>query len=258
MNNLTHYPILVFVFSFLTLWLAGWVGWSLLRRKRALDEELRQDFGFILAGLLTLLALLIGFSFSMAVGRYDLRKTLEEAEANAIGTEYVRSDLLPATDAANIQALLRKYLEQRVLFYLAHAEKEFQQINTRTAQLQNELWFAVRDPAAAQPTPVVALAVAGMNDVLNSQGYTQAAYWNRIPTSAWAILVAMAIGCSLLIGYGLKSAKAGSKLLPILPLGVSIAFMFIADLDAPRHGIMRVRPQNLDSLAESLDPARAK
>ena len=144
MNNLTHYPILVFVFSFLTLWLAGWVGWSLLRRKRALDEDSRQDFGFILAGLLTLLALLIGFSFSMAVGRYDLRKTLEEAEANAIGTEYVRSDLLPATDAANIQALLRKYLEQRVLFYQTHAEKEFQQINARTAQLQNELWFAAR------------------------------------------------------------------------------------------------------------------
>src|SRR5678815_4820688 len=148
MNDLTHYPILVFVFSFLALWLAGWIGWSLLRRKRALDEESRQDFGFILAGLLTLLALLIGFSFSMAVARYDLRKTYEEAEANAIGTEYVRVDLLPAADAANAQALLRKYLEQRVLFYLAHTEKEFQQINARTAQLQNELWSAVRAPAA--------------------------------------------------------------------------------------------------------------
>ena len=258
MNNLTHYPVLIFVLSFLTLWLAGWIGWSLLRRKRALDEELRQDFGFILAGLLTLLALLIGFSFSMATGRYDLRKTYEEAEANAIGTEYVRADLLPAADAANIRALLRKYLEQRILFYLAHAEKEFQEINARTAQLQNELWSAVRAPAEAQPTPVVALAVAGMNDVLNSQSYTQAAYWNRIPPAAWTVLFAMAVGCSLLIGYGLKSAKAGSKLLPILPLGVSIAFMFIADLDAPRHGIMRVRPQNLISLAESLDSPRAK
>ena len=90
--------------------------------------------------------------------------------------------------------LLRNYLEQRVLFYLAHTEQEFQQINARTAQLQNELWSAVRTPAANQPTPVVALAVAGMNDVLNSQGYTQAAYWNRIPTAAWVLLIAMAIG----------------------------------------------------------------
>ena len=251
---MTHYPVLVFAFSLLILWLAGWIGWSLLRRKRALDEESRQDFGFILAGMLTLLALLIGFSFSMAIGRYDLRKAYEEGEANAIGTEYVRAELLPASDAANIQALLKKYLQERVLFYLAHAEKEFQEINARTAQLQNELWSAVRGPAAAQPTPVVALAVAGMNDVLNSQGYTQAAYWNRIPPAAWTVLIALAVGCSLLIGYGLKSAKAGPKLLPILPLGASIAFMFIADLDAPRHGIMRVRPQNLISLAESLSP----
>ena len=258
MSDVTQYPLVLFAFSFLVLWLTAWIGWSLLRRKRPRDEDLRQDFGFILAGMLTLLALLIGFSFSMAAGRYDLRKTYEEAEANAIGTEYVRVDLLPAPDAANIRALLRKYLEQRVLFYLAHAEKEFQEINSRTAQLQNELWSVVGAPAAAQPTPVTALAVAGMNDVLSSQGYIQAAYWNRIPTAAWAVLVAVAIGCSMLIGYGLKSARAGSKLLPILPLGASIAFMFIADLDAPRHGIMRVRPQNLISLSESLNPTRAR
>jgi len=258
MNDLTHYPILVFALSFLGLWLAARIGWSLMRKNRALDEELREDFGRILAGMLTLLALLIGFSFSMAIGRYDQRKTYEEAEANAIGTEYVRADLLPATDAANIRGLLRTYIGQRVLFYLAQSEQEFQQINLRTAQLQNELWSAVRAPAGSQPTPVVALAVAGMNDVLNSQGYTQAAYWNRIPTAAWALLIAMAIGSSVLIGYGSRSAKAGSKLLPILPLGASIAFMFIADLDAPRHGIIRVRPQNLDSLAKSLHPDRAK
>ena len=68
----------------------------------------------------------------------------------------------------------------------------------------------------------------------------------------------MSIGCCVLIGYGSRSVKSGSKLLPILPLGASIAFMFIADLDAPRHGIIRVRPQNLDSLSESLHPDRAK
>jgi hypothetical protein len=257
MDNLTHYPVFVFALSFLILWLAAWIGWSGLGKKRALDEDLREDFGFILGGMLTLLALLIGFSFSMAISRYDLRKTYEEAEANAIGTEYVRADLLPATAAANVRALLKKYLEQRVLFYLAHAEEEFQQINSRTAQLQNELWSAVRAPAEGQPTPVAALTVAGMNDVLNSQGYTQAAYWNRIPAAAWTLLVAMAIGCSLLIGYGSRSGKARSKLLAILPLGASVAFMFIADLDAPRHGIIRVRPQNLISLAESLPPTRA-
>ena len=252
--NVTHYPLLVFVLSFLALWLSAWIGWSFLRRQRILDEEIREDFGFILAATLTLLGLIIGFSFSMATSRYDQRKNYEEAEANAIGTEYVRADLLPAANAASVRALLRSYLDQRILFYTAHDEQELQQINARTAQLQTELWSAVRAPAAAQPTPIVALAVSGMNDVLNSQGYTQAAYWNRIPMAAWALMAAIAIGCNLLVGYGSRSVKAGSKLLPILPLVVSVAFMLIADIDSPRHGIIRVRPQNLISLAESLRP----
>jgi hypothetical protein len=101
----------------------------------------------------------------------------------------------------------------------------------------------------------MALVVSGMNDVLNSQGYTQAGYWNRIPTAAWALMAAIAIGCNLLVGYGSQSAKAESKLLPVLLFVVSIAFMLIADIDSPRYGIFRVSHQNLFSLAGSLPPS---
>jgi hypothetical protein len=255
MDRPTQYPLLVFAISFIALWLSGRGGWSFRRWQGSLDVELQDDFGFILAATLTLLGLMIGFSFSMATSRYDQRKNYEEAEANAIGTEYVRADLLPPADAARVCDLLRKYLNERVLFYEAHNEQSLQPINVRTAQLQTELWTALRAPALAQPTPVMALVVAGMNDVLNSQGYTQAGYWNRIPTAAWGLMAAIATGCNLLVGYGSRSAKAGSKLLPILPLFVSIAFMLIADIDSPRHGIILVRPQNLISLAESLPPS---
>ena len=67
-------------------------------------------------------------------------------------------------------------------------------------------------------------------------------------------MAAIATGCNLLVGYGSRSVKAGSKLLPILPLMVSVAFMLIADIDSPRHGVILVSPQNLISLAESLSP----
>jgi hypothetical protein len=250
----TQYPPLVFAISFLALWFSGWIGWWFRRRQGNLDAELREDFGFILAATLTLLGLIIGFSFSMATSRYDQRKNYEEAEANAIGTEYVRADLLPDTDAARVRALLREYLDERVLFYTTGDGQERQQINDRTAKLQTELWAAIRSPAAADRTAVMALAVSGMNDVLNSQSYTQAGYWNQIPTGAWVLMAAIGIGCNLLVGYGSHSMKAGSKLLPILPLIVSIAFMLIADIDSPRHGVIRVKPQNLISLADSLPP----
>ena len=100
------------------MWLATLGGAFLVGRKRQLEATTRDDFGIILAATLTLLALIIGFSFSMALSRYDLRKINEANEASAIGTEYARADLLPAADAAKIRALLLRYLDQRILFYV--------------------------------------------------------------------------------------------------------------------------------------------
>jgi len=253
MDNITHYPFLVFAISLIVLWLSAWIGRSFLRMQHKLGTDAHEDLGIILAATLTLLGLIIGFSFSMAIERYDQRKNFEEAEANAIGTAYVRADLLPVADAEKIRALLQNYLDQRILFYTAQHDRLLQQkINIRTTQLQNELWSAIQAPAAAQPTPIVALAVSGMNDVLNSQGYAQAALWNRIPVSAWILMTMIAICCNVLVGYGLRDTIRGTRLLPVLPLIVSIAFMLIADIDAPRHGVIRVLPQNLISLADSL------
>jgi hypothetical protein len=252
MKNVVNFPSLVFVLSMIVLWFSARIGAAVRKRRRSLDDDEFADLGTIVAATLTLLGLIIGFSFSMAITRYDQRKTLEEGEANAIGTEYVRADLLLSADAAKVRTLLRNYLDQRILFYKARRDGQLEPINQRTSQLEADLWSAVQAPATAQPTPVAALVVAGMNDVLNSQGYTQAAWWNRIPTAAWLLLAAMAVCSNLLIGYGCHTHTKGSLLL-ILPLLVSISFFSIADMDSPRGGIIRVRPQNLESLAESLE-----
>jgi hypothetical protein len=119
---------------------------------------------------LRLLGLIIGFSFAMAVSRYDQRKNLEEEEANAIGTEYLRASFLPAASAARVRDLLVRYTDQRVLFYRVHDEEQLSRINTETASLQDSLWSALVEPTAAQRDPVAELVIAGMNDVLNSQG----------------------------------------------------------------------------------------
>jgi hypothetical protein len=124
-------------------------------------------------------------------------------------------------------------------------------INHDTAQLQRKLWAAVAEPANAQPTPVMALAVSGMNDVLNSQGYTEAAWWNRIPHAAWGMMIAIAIVANVLLGAGAHHTRA--TLFVVVPLLVAVAFMLIADIDSPRGGVIRVRPQNLESLHTSLN-----
>ena len=249
MENLTHYPVLVFTLAFVSLSLASAASAWLRRRNSGMNEEQKDDLSLILAASLTLLALIIGFSFSMATNRYDQRKNFEEAEANAIGTEYVRADLLPSADAARVRKLLSDYTNQRILFYTNTDDAQRTRIDERVNQFEADLWAAVRGPAAAQPTPVAALVLAGMNDVINSQGYTQAAYWNRIPTAAWYLLAAIALCCNVLFGYRMQTT---GKLALVLPLVVSISLLLIADIDAPRHGLIHVRPQNLESLAGSL------
>lgn len=249
MEPLLNYPRLVFLISFFVLWLAAWVG-GRLQQRRKLDEDLRSDFNVVQGATLTLLGLIIGFTFSMAIGRYDQRKIYEEAEANAIGTEYVRADLLPQADAAKVRNLLRKYTDLRIAFYETRDHEELKKIAQERASMQEQLWQAVVAPATSQPSPVATLAVAGMNDVLNSQGYTQAAWWNRIPESAWGLMFLIAIFANLLLGYGAK--KLQPKLFVVLPLVVSISFFLIADIDSPRQGVIRVHPQNLESLRDGL------
>jgi hypothetical protein len=244
-------PYIVFAVVLIVQGLAAYVGDLFRIKVRPLRKEERQDFDILRTASLTLLGLIIGFSFAMAVSRYDQRKNLEEAEANAIGTEYTRADLLPVGDAAHIRALLKEYIRQRIDFYLAADERRIGQIDAETGKLQADLWSTVVGVATTQPTPIVALVVSGMNDVLNSQGYTQAAWWNRIPSAAWALMILIAIACNLLLGYGEHRAN---WFLLILPFIVSISFFLIADIDSPRGGVIRVHPYNLISQSQSMKP----
>jgi hypothetical protein len=244
-------PLILFAILAVVLIVVARLG-ARLSRRYPVDQDMRQDFNILLGAVLTLLALMIGFSFSLASGRYDQRKNLEEAEANAIGTEYTRADLLPATDGAKVRLLLRSYIEQRIQFYEAGSEAALAPINAHTAQLQSEMWAAVLPAAAALPTPITALAVSGMNDVLNSQGFSQAAWWNRIPSSAWGLILVIAVCANFLGGYGAHSIVAAKRLLFIFPLFIAVTLGFIADIDSPRHGVIRVQPQNLISLQGSL------
>ena len=252
MNQLPRFPFLLFALSLVLLWLSVRIGVFIRKMRRSLDEDEREVFNTIMAAMLTLLGLIIGFSFSMAISRYDQRKGLEEAEANAIGTEYVRADFLPAADAARVRSLLGEYLDQRVLFYKTRDDRQLRQIDAATARLETDLWSAVQTPAQAQPTPVATIAATGMNDVLNSKGYTQAAWTNRIPNAAWGLMAVVAICCNLLIGYGTRGGAAKTTLLLVVPLVVSISFGLIADIDSPRGGMVRIRAQNLESLSQSL------
>jgi hypothetical protein len=243
-------PFTVLAIALIAQAIAAYVGDFLRKRAQSFKQGERHDFNTVQAATLTLLALIIGFTFSMAITRYDLRKTLEEAEANAIGTEYLRADLLPSEFGSRTRELLRKYVDLRIGFYEGSKGRTAAEIDPLTASVQSELGSAVLSAAPTQPTPTMALVVSGMNDVINAQGFTQAAWWNRIPVGAWAMLALMAISCNLLVGYGER--RKGELFLFVLPVIVSLSFFVIADLDSPLGGVIRVAPQNLMAASQSM------
>ncbi|SAL29907.1 hypothetical protein AWB73_02472 [Caballeronia turbans] len=253
MTAFVDHPEVLFVVLLVLFIGAVAFGAYALRRIAVLPAEDREDLNLIQTSTLTLLALLVGFSLSMAVNRYDLRKTLEESEANAIGTEYSRADLAGAAAGAKIKSALLHYTKLRLANYRTRSPEELAKNVRDTANVETELWQLVTQVAKEQPTPIGALVVAGMNDVLNSQDYAEAARINHIPLGAWYLMIIIALLGCVVQGYGAKGNLRKGLLITILPVTVALSLALIADIDSPKGGLIHVEPRDLARLMQSLE-----
>lgn len=245
-------PIPTFVFTFLGLTAAVWVGATRFNSLRAEAVRLNREFDVVQAATLTLLGLIVGFTFSMALDRYEQRKDLESAETAAINTAWLRAELLPAEDTRQVRALLVRYLDTRIAYYSTRMPSRIAEALAGSRQLQAELWSAVSVHAKANPTSLTALAVSAVDEVVTSAGDSEAAWNNRIPGTAWLMMSAIAVFASLLVGLGLAEGHGFSRMLLALPFVIATAFFLIADVESPRMGIIRVVPDNLVALSQAL------
>jgi FtsH-binding integral membrane protein len=246
-----NYPPIVFVMTLALMALSTWVGDALRKRVGiAKDDPRNEAAGLMASAILTLLFLLIGFTFSMATNRYDLRKTCEQADAIAIGTMYSRADLLAPADAGKVQALLKKYLDHLMLLYTAGSPDRAREIRADVVRLQAELWATLRPALEKVPPPLLGALVQGLNDVVSAQRSSQAAWQNRIPVGAWALIITISMGCCWLIGF--RARRTDWLAFMVVPVAVAISLFLIAEIDSPRGGVIRVVPNNLTSVAQSL------
>ena len=251
MAALLEHPFLLFLVTLVLLCAASRTGVAFRRWLKKTDSALDEDhFDLVLGATLTLLGLIIGFTFSMSMNRYDQRKDREEDEANAIGTEYLRLDVLPQKDARIARSLMREYLQRRIVFYTTRDTELLRRCHAETFQLESKLWISVLPFAQAQPNGISALLLSGMNDVFNSEGYAEAIWKNRVPAPAWSLLIALAVFSNFLVSC--RSQKNRTGLLIVLPVVLSISFFLIAEIDSPRSGIIRIHARNLESLTNVL------
>ena len=246
---------LVFILVGLFLILMAEIGFRAgLRLHAANDEPRKAQIGGIQGAVLGMLGLLLGFTFAMAIGRYDARRTLVLTEANAIGTTYLRAALLPAPQHAAIENLLRQYVDARLAFHDAGADLEKRRgVETETAQLQRELWAQTVEASSKAPTPITGTFITSLNDTIDLDATQLHDMRSRVPGVVWLLLLVVAgTGC-FASGYGAGASGARSKFANmLLPLLVTIVITLISDLDRPYKGLIGLDRRPLLELKASL------
>lgn len=226
-----------------------------VKARETFNDGARSHIGTISGGALGVLALLLGFSFAMSLSRFDLRNHLVVEEANAIGTTYLRSRLLPAPINKEVAALLRQYVDVRVDFYrLARDQAQFNQVNDRTEELQRELWARVPLAVQKDPGPVTTgLFMQSLNEVIDLSEARRAARDNHVPEGVVVLLFSVALMATLGIGYGCGLGQH-RNLFSTIMLAVLLVLVItvIIDLDRPARGLIRVRQDSMLRLQNSL------
>src|SRR2546423_6600901 len=198
---------LVFAILAVVLLALSEFGWRVgLARSRVKPGQMK-DGGSVPAAVLTLLGLLLGFTFAMAVSRHDTRRELVGQEANSILTTARRARLLPEPQATNVGRLLREYVSLRIE---AHRETQFSQrfaaLRKSSVDLHERLWNEAGAAAARQPTPITASFIVSLNQTIDLEATRIAAKRNHVPGAVWLLLLCVA-GC----GLWLVSYQAGTS-----------------------------------------------
>lgn len=249
---------LITLLLFALLVLARELGtWLRTRRRPPAKQRGDDDDGhagdgvaFSTTTVLGLLALLIGFTFSLALGRYDERRNLVLKEANALGTTWLRADLLEPADALRVRDVLRRYVDSRVAFANAHNADAEVQANARSVALQNELWTAVvTGTAPFRDTPRASLLVTTTNESIDLASERFAARQDHIPHRILRLLFIFSLLAAGLLGYERAQKRSTTTLLLLL---FSLAVGLVLDLDLPSTGSVNVPQEPMLDLQRSV------
>jgi hypothetical protein len=253
----------VFLITTIILFTAAELGFHLgkWRKRRSKDEEKGQA-GALMGAALGMLAFLLAFTFGMAGSRQDARKKLVLEEANAIGTAYLRAQILPEPSSSKIKGLLHEYVDVRLKAAQAGQFKKFDQVKqalARSEELHNELWALSVSLAKENSGSIFAgLFVGSLNEVidLHSIRITKALR-SRIPKSIIITLYFVAILTMTLMGYqagltGIRTLVARFALI----LAFASVMLLIVELDRPGKTMIKVSQQAMIDLQASMGKAK--
>ena len=247
--------ILIVGSLFVTIMIAHEICFQIGKRyQKKTDHEVKSQTSAIQAGILGLLALLLGFTFNMSLQRFDSRSYAVINEANAIGTALLRTKLLPKPYDSITEDLLQKYVDLRIEISkvdLTMLEKR-KTINEETIRIQNQIWEYSIKAAEIDPRPVTTgYFITSLNDVIDTRGERNAILQRHIPELILFLLFIVFIIGGALMGYtsGLGLTRAYIPTVMFTLLIVLVVFIII-DLDRPKRGFIQVKQDSLIELKE--------
>jgi hypothetical protein len=241
-ENLTLFMVgALFLGMLVFLEFGRWLGRRSVRSGRL---ERGPGFASVQGAVFGLMGLLVAFTFDNAATKFDDRKRMIVEEANAMGTAYLRLDLLNADARARLQEKLRRYVDSRIATYrklpdVIAAEAEL----ARSEAMQNDIWSDAVASARDLPQATMLLLPA-LNAMIDITGIrTAASLYMHPPVIVFAMLCLLALLCSLLAGYGMAGTKDRDWLhLMGFAAIMALTVYVILDLEYPRLGLIRVDP----------------
>ncbi len=213
-----------------------------LGRHGGQDEKGTAGSAAIEASVFALLGLLIAFTFSGAAQRMADRRNLLVSEVNAIGTAWLRIDLLESADQPLLRDQFRRYVDERVNYYRHVADLEARdRIATRVGAIQKEIWTSSMVAARKAPPPFAASYVAAVNDMFDVSTAQTVAQKVHPPLMTYIFLGFLALICACLIGLNLANAKRATLFHQVIyALVMTAALYIIIDFEFPRIGAIRI------------------
>ena len=251
--DFANYPLpLIFVASLLAIFAATEIGRQL---GLLASRQQRESIATIEGAILGLLALLIAFTFSMALSLYEARRDALLNEANAIGTTALRARLLPTPYSTECLKLLREYIQARLNFARnITSPAEMTSTVARSSAIQEALWQQVKGVAAKDNAMVpTGLFIQSLNEMIDDQEKSLIADANRVPNIILMALYGVAIFAGAISGYG-SGLEVQRARLPIYAMAVLVAAMIllIQDLDRPSARFIKVSQQPMLDTAANI------
>jgi len=213
-----------------------------LRRIAKDSKEAGAGFGAVDGAIFGLMGLLVAFTFSGAASRFDTRRQLVVQEANAIGTAYLRLDMLPASAQPALRESFRRYLDARLAVYrkLPDLQAARAELDRATA-LQGEIWGQAVTACREAPQPPTMLVLPALNEMIDITTTRTLAAQMHPPAIIFVLMAVLALASSLLAGYGMAGSRARSwfHVLGFATI-MAVTLYVIADLEFPRLGVIRV------------------